>query len=51
MILESSIGSFFSKKYKVIGFDINQQRVNELNSWHDGTIEIKNSELSSVLDK
>jgi UDP-N-acetyl-D-galactosamine dehydrogenase len=40
----------FAEKYKVIGFDINQYRVNELNSGHDGTLEIDNHLLNSVLD-
>ena len=29
----------FSKKYKVLGFDINQNRVNELNEGRDHTLE------------
>jgi UDP-N-acetyl-D-galactosamine dehydrogenase len=40
----------FAEKYKVIGFDINQYRVNELNSGHDGTLEIDDLLLNSVLD-
>ena len=40
----------FAEKYKVIGFDINQHRVDELNSGHDETLEISDSELKSVLD-
>ncbi|NDA63427.1 MAG: nucleotide sugar dehydrogenase, partial [Chitinophagia bacterium] len=40
----------FAEKYKVIGFDINQQRVNELNSGHDETLEINDLLLNSVLD-
>ncbi|MFZ4671992.1 MAG: nucleotide sugar dehydrogenase [Flavobacterium sp.] len=40
----------FAKKYKVIGFDINNQRVNELNKGHDSTLEIEDQLLNSVLD-
>lgn len=40
----------FAEKYKVIGLDINHYRVNELNSGHDGTLEIDDLLLNSVLD-
>lgn len=40
----------FSEKYKVIGFDINQIRVNKLNSGQDDTLEIDNISLNKVLD-
>jgi len=40
----------FAEKYKVIGFDINQHRVEELNLGHDETLEISDTELNSVLD-
>lgn len=40
----------FAEKYKVIGFDLNNQRVRELNSGHDSTLEIEGSLLNSVLD-
>mgnify|MGYP000645584682 CR=1 FL=1 len=40
----------FSEKYKVIGFDINQIRVNQLNSGQDETLEIDNFSLNKVLD-
>jgi UDP-N-acetyl-D-galactosamine dehydrogenase len=40
----------FAEKYKVFGFDINCQRINELNNGHDGTLEIEDTLLSSVLD-
>lgn len=40
----------FAEKYKVIGFDINQHRVDELNSGHDETLEISNVELKNVLN-
>ena len=38
-----------SKKYRVIGFDINANRVMELISGKDSTLEIGNDELNSVL--
>jgi UDP-N-acetyl-D-galactosamine dehydrogenase len=40
----------FAEKYKVIGFDVNNHRVNELNNGHDSTLEIENQMLNSVLD-
>jgi UDP-N-acetyl-D-galactosamine dehydrogenase len=39
----------FAKKYPVIGFDINQNRVNELLGGVDNTLEIENYNLQSVL--
>lgn len=39
----------FAKKYKVVGFDINQDRVNQLNAGHDTTLEVSDSELQMVL--
>jgi len=41
----------FAKKYSVIGFDINQNRVNELNNGHDATLEVSDDSLQSVLNK
>jgi len=41
----------FAKKYPVIGFDINQERVNKLNSGHDSTLEVEDENLHSVLVK
>ncbi len=40
----------FSEKYKVIGFDINKKRVDELNSGKDETLEIHDDVLNKVLD-
>ena len=40
----------FSEKYKVIGFDINQIRVDQLNLGQDETLEIDNILLNKVLD-
>jgi UDP-N-acetyl-D-glucosamine/UDP-N-acetyl-D-galactosamine dehydrogenase len=39
----------FSKKYPVVGFDINQKRVGELVAGHDATLEVEDAALSSVL--
>ena len=41
----------FAKKFQVVGFDINQVRVDELNSGHDATLEVENDNLLSVLVK
>lgn len=40
----------FSKKYKVLGFDINIHRVEELKAGIDKTLEIEENELRSVLN-
>lgn len=37
------------KKYMTVGFDINQQRVNELNKGVDSTLEVDNKELQEVI--
>jgi UDP-N-acetyl-D-galactosamine dehydrogenase len=39
----------FASKYKVIGFDINQKRVNELKKGIDDTLEVEENLLKSVL--
>ena len=43
------LARLFATKYQVVGFDINQNRVNEINSGLDSTLEISNDELSKVL--
>ena len=40
----------FSKKFEVIGFDINQSRIQELKNGHDHTLEIEDHLLSSALN-
>ena len=40
----------FSKKYKVLGFDINQGRIDELNSGKDSTLEVSPQELLTAKD-
>ncbi|MDC1508202.1 Vi polysaccharide biosynthesis UDP-N-acetylglucosamine C-6 dehydrogenase TviB [Saprospiraceae bacterium] len=39
----------FGKKHMTVGFDINQARVNELNSGIDSTLEVANEELKEVI--
>lgn len=39
----------FAEKYPVVGFDIDQNRVNELLEGKDKTLEIESSHLQSVL--
>ena len=39
----------FSKKYKVVGFDINTNRINELKRGDDQTLEIAAEDLKKVL--
>ena len=38
----------FSKKYKVTGFDINDQRIKELKSGHDRTLEVNSNDLENL---
>lgn len=40
----------FAKKYKVIGFDINQSRINSLRQGHDATLEVSDEDLQFVLN-
>ena len=39
----------FSSKYKVVGFDINPDRINELNSGFDRTLELDESQVKECL--
>ena len=39
----------FSKKYAVVGFDINKLRIEELRKGHDHTMEIEDSDLNKVI--
>ena len=39
----------FAKQFFVVGFDINEQRINELNTGLDKTLEVDNENLKSVL--
>ena len=40
----------FAKKYKVIGFDINAERISELKNGVDATLEVASDELKSVMN-
>jgi UDP-N-acetyl-D-galactosamine dehydrogenase len=39
----------FAKKYPVVGFDINQKRIDELNNTTDSTLELTSEQLKEVL--
>ena len=43
------LARLFATKYPVVGFDINQTRINELRNGHDGTLEIDDDVLKAVL--
>ncbi|MCH2033299.1 MAG: nucleotide sugar dehydrogenase [Tenacibaculum sp.] len=43
------LARLFATKYSVVGFDINQSRVNELMTGVDSTLEVENSLLQEVL--
>ncbi len=40
----------FAKKYRVIGFDINKKRIEELNNGKDFTLEVEDEDLQNVLE-
>lgn len=43
------LARLFATKYAVVGFDINQQRITELNQGNDFTLEVSNQDLNAVL--
>jgi UDP-N-acetyl-D-glucosamine/UDP-N-acetyl-D-galactosamine dehydrogenase len=43
------LARLFATKYSVVGFDINQKRINELNNGIDATLELDKKQLSEVL--
>ncbi|WEK71727.1 MAG: nucleotide sugar dehydrogenase [Candidatus Chryseobacterium colombiense] len=45
------LARLFATKYPVVGFDINQKRIEELNSGKDLTLEVEDDVLQSVLVK
>src|SRR5690606_4233042 len=45
------LARLFATKYPVVGFDINQARINELNSGVDSTLEVSDDVLKSVLSE
>lgn len=42
------LAAAFAKKYPVVGFDINQSRVEQLRSGYDATLELESDELAAV---
>ncbi len=45
------LARLFATKFPVVGFDINQSRVNELMSGKDSTLEVEDELLQSSLKK
>lgn len=45
------LARLFAEKFPVVGFDINQLRVNEINEGFDHTLEVSESQLRGVLRK
>lgn len=43
------LARLFATKYNVVGFDINQTRIEELRRGHDATLEVENEILQAVL--
>ena len=43
------LARLFATKYNVVGFDINQNRINELQNGHDVTLEVEDEILKTVL--
>ena len=43
------LARLFGTKYNTVGFDINQERISELNSGTDSTLEVSDEQLQSVL--
>jgi len=43
------LARLLASKYAVVGFDINEARINELNGGHDSTLEVEDDLLKSVL--
>ena len=41
----------FAEKYEVVGYDVNQSRVDELMSGHDRTLELSDTQLAEIKDK
>lgn len=44
------LARLFSTKYKTIGFDMNQDRVNSLNKGHDSTLEVDDNLLQDAIN-
>ena len=43
------LARLFATKFPVVGFDINQKRITELNAGHDETLEVSDELLKSAL--
>ncbi|QCX53669.1 nucleotide sugar dehydrogenase [Elizabethkingia sp. JS20170427COW] len=43
------LARLFATKYSVVGFDINQNRIDELNEGKDSTLEVENEALQAVI--
>jgi len=43
------LARLFATKYSTVGFDINEKRIDELNSGHDSTLEVEDDTLKSVI--
>jgi UDP-N-acetyl-D-galactosamine dehydrogenase len=43
------LAALFAKKHKVVGFDISQRRVDEINAGNDITLELSDKDLKNVL--
>jgi UDP-N-acetyl-D-galactosamine dehydrogenase len=43
------LARLFATKYHVVGFDINENRIEELKNGHDSTLEVENKTLKNVL--
>lgn len=45
------LARLFATKYSVVGFDVNQKRVTELNDYHDATLEVSRELLQEVVQQ
>ena len=45
------VAVLFAKKYSVVGYDINKERIKDLNNYKDDTLEITSSKLRESLNK
>ncbi|WP_339611134.1 nucleotide sugar dehydrogenase [uncultured Planktosalinus sp.] len=43
------LARLFATKYPVVGFDINQKRIDQLQNGHDSTLEVEDADLQAVL--
>lgn len=43
------LARLFATKYPVVGYDINQKRIDELQNGHDSTLEVEDADLQAVL--